>query len=63
MKDKESFEVIKEAWCNRAEGGVSMRSIQNRLAGCQEALSRWSCGKFANVEDLIKRKSEQLLAL
>jgi hypothetical protein len=63
MKDKESFEVIKEAWCNRAEGGVSIRSIQNRLAGCQEALSRWSCGKFGNVEDLIKRKSEQLLAL
>jgi hypothetical protein len=40
-----------------------MRAIQNNLAGCQEALSRWSCRKFCNVEDLIKRKSEQLMAL
>jgi len=31
MKDGESLDVIKGAWCNRVEGGVSMRAIQNRL--------------------------------
>jgi endonuclease/exonuclease/phosphatase family metal-dependent hydrolase len=33
MKDRESFEVIKEAWCNRAEGGSVYEGYPEQFGG------------------------------
>jgi hypothetical protein len=51
------------AWNNDINDVAPPEGIQMRLSACQSALLNWSRQKYGNVEDKIKRKSGQLVAL
>ena len=55
--------VVEEVWQKGGVGQLGLQTMQNKLATCQNILTRWSGAKFRNAEKLIKKKDKGVRAL
>jgi hypothetical protein len=63
LVDEECLGVIKEAWSIEGMpelGGAGIFPAPQRLANCQNLLTRWSSRKFRDAEKALKEKTKQL---
>jgi hypothetical protein len=62
-RDAEYQSLIQSVWNQDRLEGDSILGIMHRLSSCQRELLRWSKRKFGKVDELLKKKKEQLLEL
>jgi exonuclease III len=57
-QEEDYGDVLNEAWQEGSYGNSGLQLVQNKLATCQRALTRWSGKKQGNVEEAIKEKTK-----
>jgi hypothetical protein len=60
MVDDEYNQIVREAWERGGLGRSKMSLVWQKLAHCQNDLSRWSARKFGDDERKLKQKTKQL---
>lgn len=60
IRDAEYQSLIQNVWKQDRQEGDTILGIQHRLSSCQRELLRWSGSKFGKINDLLKKKREQL---
>jgi coenzyme F420-reducing hydrogenase alpha subunit len=60
QQEEDYGDIMKEAWQAESYGNSGLQLVQNKLATCQQALTRWSGTKHGNDEKAIKKKTKEL---